>query len=65
MVLSRDEYTSRYISHGKILTEPSRIGDIVVIGISPSFKSIMSTAIHEHGSLTLDEMLVGMGVMVD
>lgn len=64
IVLKRDDFISRYISREGRLNGVHRLGDIIAVATSPSFKSIMSSSVHEHGSVTLDEMLVGMGIMV-
>ena len=64
-VLNKDEYISQYISPAGRINGASRIGDIIAIGTSPSFRSVMSSSIHEHGSVTPDEMMVGIGVLMD
>lgn len=61
-VLEREEYVRSFLrTDVASVNKAYRIGDVVVVGKTGSFPSVMSKSHHEHGSCSEDEMFAALG----
>ncbi len=64
IVLPRDSYIREFLRvEPAAVSHSSRIGDVIAVATTPSFPSVMTNSLHEHGSGSEEEMFAALGII--